>query len=406
MIYSFLSQGKIEMADEALDDIWDIGPRATPVKIAPITWHENPHDKYWRFIFYGLRPLSNLLRAYYTTGKVAYRDKILEVLRSYNAFEVARGDREHAYLDDPHTAAFRAMVLVNIHGKFSRTNDLPADVAAGLRASIEKLGFFLEDERHFEDGQNHGFNEAAALLTIAVNFPEMREASAWQALALERLERLMVSTVDDDGVEVENSPFYHFYVLTFVLQDSKWMDRFGVPKPPGFDAQVARMFDYATYGVQPDGLVPLLGASVKYNASKAAPEVYSAGALLSADDEFGLIPAFNFVRSLGKGGVAPTVRNKRFDVSGQGFMRSGFSSGAEFKNDTYVTFNVGNHRNNHNHADALGITLYTRGKSLLPDSGLFEYGSIKAPEPFPVYFRSTRAHNTVVVDGQDQNRKP
>src|SRR5262245_47997137 len=113
-IYSFISQGNLEAANEALKNIWDLGPRSAPIPIDPITWFENPFDKYWRVLFYSLRPLSNLLFAYYVTGDVAFKDKLFEVIRSYDAFEVRRGDAPHPYFDDPHTAAFRAMMLVNI----------------------------------------------------------------------------------------------------------------------------------------------------------------------------------------------------------------------------------------------------------------------------------------------------
>jgi len=40
----------------------------------------------------------------------------------------------------------------------------------------------------------------------------------------------------------------------------------------------------------------------------------------------------------------------------------------------------------------------------MPDAGLYEYQSASAPQPFPTYFSGTRAHNTVVVDGQDQGK--
>lgn len=389
------------MADEALEDVWDIGPRAAPVKLSPIKWNENPADKYWRYIFYSLRPLTNLLSAYYTTGNVAYRDKLLEVVKSYVAFEKKRGDTAHEYLDDPHTAAFRAMMLVNIYGKLSRTGDLPDDVAAGMRDAISKVAVFLTHEENFQATQNHGFNESAALLLIAVNFPEMKDAPAWKALGLRRLGTMTKDVVDADGVEVENSPFYQFYVLSFLQQDSKWMSKFGVAKPEGFDERIAAMFEYATYSTQPDGYVPLLGASVSLNVHKNLPNVYGEAALDESDALEDVTPNFTFIREFGEAGVAPTALNKRFSVSGQSFLRSSFGSKDDFTGQTWLSFNVGNVRNNHNHNDALAITYFANGKTLLTDSGLYEYESA-SNKAYPEYFKSTRAHNTVVVDGQDQ----
>jgi len=53
----------------------------------------------------------------------------------------------------------------------------------------------------------------------------------------------------------------------------------------------------------------------------------------------------------------------------------------------------------HAHADALSLTLFSGGRELLLDSGTFVYNC--APE-WRNYFRSTRAHNTVTIDGRDQ----
>ena len=53
----------------------------------------------------------------------------------------------------------------------------------------------------------------------------------------------------------------------------------------------------------------------------------------------------------------------------------------------------------HGHADALSFTLSVGGKQVLVDSGTYCYHS----EPrWRNYFRSTKAHNTVTVDGVDQ----
>jgi hypothetical protein len=54
----------------------------------------------------------------------------------------------------------------------------------------------------------------------------------------------------------------------------------------------------------------------------------------------------------------------------------------------------------HGHADALSLLLHVSGRDFLVDSGTFCYNASPA---YRHYFRSTRAHNTVVVDGQDQS---
>ena len=54
----------------------------------------------------------------------------------------------------------------------------------------------------------------------------------------------------------------------------------------------------------------------------------------------------------------------------------------------------------HGHADALSFTLSAHGNEILIDPGTYTY---YAGEEWRSYFRGTRAHNTVTVDGQDQS---
>ena len=54
---------------------------------------------------------------------------------------------------------------------------------------------------------------------------------------------------------------------------------------------------------------------------------------------------------------------------------------------------------NHGHADALSITLSVDGKETLVDPGTYRYNGV--PE-WRQYFKGTRAHNTVTIDGLDQ----
>jgi len=54
----------------------------------------------------------------------------------------------------------------------------------------------------------------------------------------------------------------------------------------------------------------------------------------------------------------------------------------------------------HGHADALSFTLRAFGRDILVDPGTYDYFSYPK---WREYFRSTRAHNTVVIDGRDQS---
>jgi hypothetical protein len=402
-IYGSLSSGSTKIAEELLNDRWDIGPRSPVAHLpTPLSWTEDPfHDHYWRFIFYSLRPLSNLIYAYYVTHRTDFRDKLVQILQSYTDYDSIRAFNADTF-DYRHAAAFRALMLVNCYGKLVRSGDMPADLEAKMRASIEKLGDFLLAPFNFESTDNHAFNEAAGLLAIGANFPDLPNGAAYVREAVQRLAFEMQTTVGADGVEIENSPFYHFYVLSAVMQDYEWAKTYAQPMPDGFGNRIGAMLKYATLIPLPDGTLPLLGSTVTFDVDQLDPRVYAEDDIDGLPDGIVDDAHFEYIRNAGKMGQAPTDRSTSFPSSGQGIMRSAFGAADVFPLQTHVTFSTSPWRNNHTHHDTLGINLYSSGTVLLTDSGLYTYDA----GPDHDYFWSTRAHNTVVVDGQDQGMDP
>ena len=395
-IYAVLSRGAISVADKLLENRWNLGSRFPIAPLPdPLTWTEDPfQDPQWRFLFYSLKPTSNLLFAYYTTGEAKYRDKLVSLLEGFAAYDASRPagpPYDRTRFDHRHAAAYRAMVLVNTLVKLERSGDISPELATSLDAAIARLGTFLAVPMNFDPEYNHGFTEAAALAGIAANFPTLPDAPNWQATALERLSSLMVNSVDGDGVELENSPFYHFYVLSLAYQIERWTRRYGIPLPESFRTAMHSMVSYATFVLQPDGSIPLAGASAELGIENLDPAVYG-----DLGTEF---PEFEHVFTLGASGSAPAERTVLFPESGQAFLRSGFGSGpSDVAQETHIAFNVGKWRTSHSHLDVLGLDYFSAGARQLCDSGLYTYD----PGPDYSYFFGTRAHNTVVVDGADQ----
>ncbi len=95
-------------------------------------------------------------------------------------------------------------------------------------------------------------------------------------------------------------------------------------------------------------------------------------------------------------GTAPTIGSRAFPDSGVYLMRERglyllITCGA------VGTRGIGNHKHN----DVLSFELHVDGQDLIVDSGSYLY----TPEPaWRNRFRSTAAHNTVMVDNMEQNR--
>jgi hypothetical protein len=284
------------------------------------------------------------------------------------------------------------MILTNLYWKLDRRGALPARLARDLRRSIEKLGRDLawSDRDHWEPWVNHGFNEAAALLLVASNFPVFESSSTWRVIALERLRVMLRTNIDRDGVDVENSPFYHYYVLGLVSQIGSWAERHEPSLGRDYRRAARRMLPYAAAIAQPDGRLPMLGASTASRVARLDASIYEP--LIDANTEF----AFTFTDGIR--GSAPRDGVRLFRDAGLYILRLSDAS-SDYRDGTYVTFDSGKFRTSHSQLDAGSITLYSNGRVLLPDSGLYTYDTKRLAY---AYFHGTRAHNTVVVDGRDQ----
>jgi Heparinase II/III-like protein/Concanavalin A-like lectin/glucanases superfamily/Heparinase II/III N-terminus len=388
--YAELDEGDEASAQNLLGNVWPARGLPLPYLQWPLTWQEDPyHEAYWEFYFYGMRPEATLLYEWEQTSYAPYLEKLIAILRSYVAYDRARAENRITF-DNDHTSAYRTMELVNFYVKLKIAGVLPADLEAGLASSLQKLGGFLAEPKHFEADFNHGFNEGAALLLLADNFPHMPGAATWRALALERLKAMLANTIDADGVEVENSPFYQVYVLGLVYQIAQWAKRYEPALATPYSEAASKMLAYTAEITQPNGYLPMLGATATTYMPSQDPNVY--GPMAAAD------PEFDFAFTRGAKGTPPPDGTVLFPVSGQLVMRSPLGSVANLPNQTYVTFNAGTYRTSHSDLDALGMTLYSNGSTLLPTSGLYTY----TEEPWLEYFHGTRSHNTVAVDGKDQ----
>jgi peptidoglycan/xylan/chitin deacetylase (PgdA/CDA1 family) len=384
-IYASEDEGNLAQANDLLRNKFDI-PRYKPVQLSGLpTWSEDPYGiKYWRFEFYSLRPSLNLLYAYHTTGNATYAKKLVALDLSFIAAE----PKSRFAWADPHAVAFRAMALVDTWWKLRQGHQLTEQDSTAILTELEKTGKYIADDNHYQAGNNHSINEAAALYEIGVAFPALPHAQQWLALAKERFKWQLDGLIDADGQLIENSPYYDFYALQKYAGIYDYSTAQKAPISSEFPAKLAAMSRFATYILQPNAQVPLLGASIETT-------IHDHGILR----QFAAAnPQLNYVLTAGAEGTVPASKSVYFPSSGLTVMRSDWQSGASFPESTYLTFNIGKYRTEHSDMDALAITLYGDGGDLLPAGGLYTYN----PGPYRDYFRGTASDNSVVVDGKSQ----
>lgn len=383
--YAFLDSGERDIAEAMLDNVFMI-PRYDPVTIDPITWREDPYgERYWRFIFYSLRPTRHLL-AY---AREEHDPRAFEKLRGIISSFAERGVEQPFAWDDPHGAAFRTMVLVNTWWKLREAGELTPQVSDDILAALEMHGAYLLEPEHYEENSNHGITQAAALLVLGENFPDLPQASVWRETGIERLDRGLDELVDPDGVLIENTPYYHLYSLEKYWEIYAYVQTHDIPVSDAFLERIEAMIDHAAYVLQPDRDIPLLGASIPRRIRESG----ELGAMATEN------PSLEYVLSEGERGVRPEALHVQYPSSGIVIMRSGWGETRPYQKEAQVLFDTGPYRTSHSDLDALGFSAYADGTRIVSETGLFTY---ETDHPFYEYFHGTRGHNTVVVDGESQ----
>ncbi len=385
VIYGFLNDGNISIANELLNDNFFV-PRFGSVHLqTPLTWEEDPFkENYWRFLFYSLRETRHLGIAGEQTQNPRYYGKLAQITESFIDTGI---DKPFSW--DLHGTAFRTMVLVNTWWKLREAGLLTEPLSTKILEALQQHGEFLENEANYQGEHNHGITQAAALLLLAENFPDLPQSPGWRELAKSRLNQSISENVDADGVLTENSPYYHFYSLGLYWEIHKYSLQHNVEISPLFEKKIRDMIRYGVYVLEPNRSVPTLGASLEaqYDFKNDFVEMAE------------LDPNFKYVFTEGTQGTMPPKKSIVFPVAGQSILRSGWGQGTEFQEQTQVIFDFGPYRTKHSDFDALSFHLFAKGDALMPDSGLFTYETGKEFN----YFHGTSAHNTVVVDGLDQN---
>jgi len=266
---------------------------------------------------------------------------------------------------------------------------------------------------------NHLVGEAASVFIATSYFGFFQNASQWRSEAKKILAAEIKNQVFADGCIREQALGYQFFVLQFYIYSgiaARWSeDDFSsdywatVQKMLMFIAKLTEAGnDLPMFGDKDDGYVLDLG-----NNPTDVKALLGVGAVLFEDGYFKALSQSSetLFWLYGNKGIAvydSIVTTKLTELASMAFTESGhylMQCGNYSEDNTVsVLFDCGQLGFGsiaaHGHADALSFTLRVGGEQLLLDSGTYDYFTY--PE-WRNYFRSTMAHNTIVVDELDQS---
>lgn len=268
----------------------------------------------------------------------------------------------------------------------------------------------------FSSPNTHLIGEAAALFIAGLVFRDQERPAAWLRSATAILAETAEKQVLADGVYGELSSCYHCYALDFYLQAMVLAEQNGFAFPEPVSRKVPGMLQFLMHLTRPDGTLPLLGdddggraLALRRSDYRSFQDGLCLGAILYRRGDF-KHQAGAFCEEalwlLGKNAwgdycqvqsAEPAEMQADFSSAGYLLQHSGWGP-----LDSQLVFDCGGPgllTGAHAHADALSVTLFSRGRELLVDPGTYVYNC--APE-WRSYFRSTRAHNTVSIDDRDQ----
>jgi uncharacterized heparinase superfamily protein len=267
---------------------------------------------------------------------------------------------------------------------------------------------------------NHLIGEAAGVFIASSYFRQMKEAPRWERESRKILLREIDLQTHSDGGNREQAFGYHVFVLQFFLLAGLVARASGNDFPDHYWQRVEEMLRFTgivtegrgspNYGDADDGYVLDLG-----HTQDDLRGLLATGAVLFRSPDFALWagewqqtalwllgrdaePVF---LSLRQTAVVRERVAKAFPASGYYLLQCGAEAHASGMRALFDCGELGfGPIAAHGHADALSFTFEAYGQPVLVDCGTYDYFTYPA---WRNYFRSTAAHNTAVVDGQDQS---
>jgi uncharacterized heparinase superfamily protein len=257
---------------------------------------------------------------------------------------------------------------------------------------------------------NHYLADILGLLVLGASLNGDAEADRWFASAHAAFEQEILGQVHDDGVGFEASLPYHGLALEMFLIAKATADRRGRPFSRTFDDRLGRMLG-ATHALRhPDGRLPQFGDADSGRVLPAGflreptadhllwlgAAVFGRAAPLAGapHEEVAWTFGIDAWQRLEHSKADPPPLPAAFPDSGYYILRGGL---------THVVVRCGdvgqNGNGGHAHNDLLSFEL-SYGGCFVVDSGTYVYTS--DPDARNA-FRSTAAHNTVAVGGEEIN---
>ncbi|MFQ5901083.1 MAG: alginate lyase family protein [Thermodesulfobacteriota bacterium] len=359
--------------------------------------------------------LTPLGQAYILTGDETYtREFIKEIDNWIECNPYLLGVNWRCTMD----VAIRAANWLLLWSFFKGSPLITDDFTKEFFKSLLQHGRFIRNNLEWSETttSNHYLSNIVGLFYIGALIPEFKESSKWRDFALKELIVEMEKQIYEDGTDFEASTCYHRLVLEFFFYSALLCRLKGLDLSDRFIERLKRMFDFVLYTLKPNGRMPQVGDNDSgrlhiFGSRDVLDMAYllTFGALFFDDpeykiEEFGFAPEALWIfgsDSYDRWLKMPTRKVK--DIKSRAFQNSGTYIIREGKDYLVISCGPNGQGDNggHAHNDKLSFELSIDGRDVIVDPGAYLY------TPYPDWrnlFRSTAYHNTVMINGEEQNR--
>jgi Heparinase II/III-like protein/Heparinase II/III N-terminus len=268
----------------------------------------------------------------------------------------------------------------------------------------------------YSSANNHRAAELAALLLAALCAPGMPGAAEYRRVCHQAIERLSQTLFHRDGVGAEQSPTYAAYSLEWLVLAAIGSEAEGMPFSSAFRDRVEAAAWHLRWMMDDGGGVPRIGdddegrvlvASARHSEPRYVASILALVARWLGDHAL-QPPAHDPHLRDWLAPRPPSCSTATASIGGMRVFAEGGYTVARTPTQQGTVLFVFDHGPlgfgaiaAHGHADSLAVWLHWGEEAVLVDAGTYLYHAGGCDRDL---FRSTRVHNTLVLNGADQSR--
>ncbi|WP_409299340.1 alginate lyase family protein [Peribacillus sp. SCS-26] len=347
-------------------------------------WQLDPlKDRSWRFQLHCLIMMEYLVKGFNVSKDTKVLDKAIAILMNWKDNNYPSSSSEMAWND--HSTALRLIQIANLFETL-RIHQYRVETFSDFCFLADIHCSKLADSKFYRQNHNHGFDQDIALYVASQIFNGLPEANEWSSLAIHRIRKQLKHLFAEDGSYREHSPSYGVQLLSRIFKFMEFLKHTENQLNSDLERIVEKHIVFLSHICQPDGRIPNIGDS--------QPQLINLEKLV-ANSSMKMPDSIKYAGSKGKDGAPKKQLNKIFPDGGYAVFRNNW----KFTSRTVqLVFLASFHSRIHKHHDDLSFTLFAHGIPLLIDAGKYNYNYSSKERQYVV---SSRAHNSVIVDGSN-----